>query len=148
MSERVECNCEQCARLCLGNPGWFLPGEAEKAAEVLGMPFETFLQELCIIEYWTGSPDIYVLAPRRAKQQHFAVAQWADAFTTGSPCRVLGSEGCRLSVDHRPMECAATSGCSKTGGKTGGAPTRETIARLWNTPDLQEQLEQWRYSSC
>lgn len=139
---RKQCNCETCASLCSGNPGWFLPGEAEKAAEALSMSIETFLQDLCIIEYWTGSPDIYVLAPRRSRQEHFGVARWADVFRTGSPCRMLGQAGCRLSVDHRPTECATTFGCSEE-----QSLSREQIVRLWDTPELQKQLERMRYSS-
>ena len=33
MNEKVECTCDICKQACKHKPGWFLPKEAEKAAE-------------------------------------------------------------------------------------------------------------------
>ncbi len=38
-----ECSCEKCQSFCKNQPGWFMPGEAEKVAAYLGMPLPNLL---------------------------------------------------------------------------------------------------------
>lgn len=133
-SQRRSCDCEKCRSLCGGSPGWFLPGEAEAAAESLGLNYESFVLRYCIVEYWVGCPDIFVLAPRRLGQR-FKKAEWGDAFRRAS-CSLLGEKGCMLDAERRPNECATCFGCEKTEGNP-----REAIQEAWNTPELQEHLE-------
>lgn len=133
--ERVQCNCAKCAACCKGNPGWFLPGEAEKAAEELGMTFRYFFKRYLIVEYWIGdNGDILVLAPRRVNQDNLR-AGWNDNFMRGD-CRFLSSTGCTLSTGVRPIECAAVRMCGKTGNEF-----RYDIMLAWNTPELQTWLK-------
>lgn len=104
------CDCDACRSLCLGVPGWFLPGQVTKAAEHLGLSVEEFFDRYLILEYWEGPPRIYVLAPRRVGQQA-PVAKYAAAFDHG-PCALLTEKGCRLPPDFRPAECLAAFRCS------------------------------------
>lgn len=47
-AETEDCQCEMCVKACELQPGWFAPGQAEKAAELLGIPFEEFKNNLAI----------------------------------------------------------------------------------------------------
>ena len=98
------------------------------------MTYEAFVLKYCIVEYWTGSIDTFVLAPRRVTQR-FSIAEWGDAFRR-DPCSLLTENGCSLNLELRPHECATCFGCSETDGNP-----REPIKEAWNTPELQDHLK-------
>jgi len=58
-----ECQCNVCKKACVYCPGWFLPGEAEKAAEYLDIPLQDFFDNYLGVNWWGGSKPIFVLAP-------------------------------------------------------------------------------------
>jgi Fe-S-cluster containining protein len=59
--------CRTCIALCEHKPGWFLPGEAEKAAELMGLPITEFFGRWLSVDWWEGHPDtgrdVFVLSP-------------------------------------------------------------------------------------
>lgn len=58
------CSCHGCQRACETKPGWFLPGEAEKAAALLNIPLQQFFNEYLGVDWWEDSLNpIFVLAP-------------------------------------------------------------------------------------
>lgn len=57
------CQCDSCKRACENKPGWFLPGEAEKAAKHLGIPLTEFFKTKLAVDWWDGSDLIFLLAP-------------------------------------------------------------------------------------
>lgn len=57
------CQCNTCKSACERRPGWFMPGEAEKAAELLGMTKKEFFDKYLGIDWWEGSDPIFLLAP-------------------------------------------------------------------------------------
>ena len=61
-----DCTCFRCQGACQRRPGWFLPGEAEKAAESLNMPLRKFFRKYLAVD-WGKEPDepgnTFVLAP-------------------------------------------------------------------------------------
>ena len=64
----AECACAKCQDACIGRPGRFLPGEAEKAADLLGLTLEEFFAKHLAVEWWDAdevSDDTFVrlLAP-------------------------------------------------------------------------------------
>lgn len=64
MSAVKDCACPTCVNCCAsGNPGWFMPGEAEKAAAFLDMTFESFKAKFLVRDWWAGHEDFEVLAP-------------------------------------------------------------------------------------
>lgn len=128
MLPETECRCGLCAELCLGQPGWFLPGEATKAAAELGLTLKEFALQYLVIEYWTGNPDIELLAPRKTYQV-FGRAAFSDAWKEG-PCALLSPSGCKLSASARPHECRLAFGCDKPSKH--GPEVREQIAKKWN----------------
>lgn len=124
-----ECSCTACQKLCLGTPGWFLPGEATRAARFLKMTLQEFFDTYLILEYWVGGlhgEDQYVLSPRREAQKGKKVVGWGDSFLE-SPCRLLTETGCKLSLRFRPAECRLTFGCKERQAQ----PSREVIMRVW-----------------
>ena len=61
-----DCSCEACRGACWERPGWFALDEAEKAAALLGVPFDVFFRTRLAVDYWehdSRAPFTYVLAP-------------------------------------------------------------------------------------
>jgi Fe-S-cluster containining protein len=61
--------CERCRHGCTHKPGWFLPGEAEKAAELLGMTLPEFFGAYLAVDWWEDTPDIFLLSPAIAGEE-------------------------------------------------------------------------------
>jgi Fe-S-cluster containining protein len=59
--------CGYCRDACTRKPGWFLPGEAERAAEFLGVPLEEFFRQYLAVDWWEADHRIetttFVLSP-------------------------------------------------------------------------------------
>lgn len=55
--------CATCRSGCTRKPGWFLPGEAERAAEFMGVTLAEFFRQYLAVDWWTGDPDIFLLSP-------------------------------------------------------------------------------------
>lgn len=62
--QKTECACDRCQRACENTPGWFRPGEAEKAAKMLRLSMKTFFKRYLGVN-WYSTPDgpVFVLAP-------------------------------------------------------------------------------------
>lgn len=58
-----DCECSDCRAACMNKPGWFKPGEAEKAAKLVGLSLPDFFQKSLAVDWYEGDPDIFVLAP-------------------------------------------------------------------------------------
>lgn len=58
-----DCNCKTCKVACLRKPGWFMPGEAEKVAEYLGVSLQELFETRLGVDWYEGSGDIFLLAP-------------------------------------------------------------------------------------
>lgn len=67
----TDCACKSCVGACESKPGWFLPGEAEKAAALLGMDLPTFFSQKLMVDWWENWPvgkngnsrEVFVLSP-------------------------------------------------------------------------------------
>jgi Fe-S-cluster containining protein len=60
-----DCTCSKCIEACYRTPGKFAPGEVEKAAEFLNLPFEEF-KKLIIKNYWRDQDkDPLIWEPRK-----------------------------------------------------------------------------------
>jgi Fe-S-cluster containining protein len=68
---RESCTCDSCQRACQVKPGWFLPGEAEKAAGLAGMGLREFFAAHLAVDWWEagGGRDIFVLSPAVAEAE-------------------------------------------------------------------------------
>ena len=50
----------------MNKPGWFAPGEAERAAKLFGLTFKQFFNKYLTVDYYEGynnNNDIFVLSP-------------------------------------------------------------------------------------
>lgn len=123
--------CAKCQSACTYKPGWFLPGEAEKVAEYLGMSMETLFAEWLGVDWWEGSDlPTFVLSP--AMTTHPSGTEFP-----GDPrgACVFYKDG-RCSIHPvKPFECR-TYWC---GMKDGHTYHRET-AQAWGSN--QAQIEQ------
>lgn len=81
----MDCSCKQCRGACKHKPGWFAPGEAEKAAELYGMSMKQFFDKKLSVD-WFERPS----------------AERPDANTfVLSPSVVGGSPGAEFSANPR-----------------------------------------------
>lgn len=62
-TKRPECNCDKCQQACQRVPGWFRPGEAEKAAALLGLSLPAFFKRYLGVQWWEAERPTFVLAP-------------------------------------------------------------------------------------
>jgi len=106
--EQFECQCQSCKSACTHNPGWFLPNEAEKAADYLGMSLQEFFNRYLGVNWWVDDPDIFVLAPA-------LVGEETGAEYPGDPrgtCVFFNQDGlCDIHIV-KPYECAELN-CNK-----------------------------------
>jgi Fe-S-cluster containining protein len=64
--EQKSCTCQTCSNACSYKPGWFLPGEAEKAAALMKMTLPEFFKKYLGVDWWNGKEfgeETFVLAP-------------------------------------------------------------------------------------
>ncbi len=62
------CTCKTCEGACKSKPGWFKFGEAEKAAEYLGLTLKEFFDKHLMVDFWKGDDassgqDTFLLSP-------------------------------------------------------------------------------------
>lgn len=58
------CSCERCQAACRHKPGWFMPGEAEKAAALVGLPLKEFFEQHLGVDWLDDPPEAkYLLSP-------------------------------------------------------------------------------------
>lgn len=107
-----DCSCRQCVSACETYPGWFAPGEAEKAADYLQIPFEEFKKALvvdhCSAPYAKNAP--YVWSPRKEKvDEGIQIRTGYHQRMTGK-CVFLKDMKC-LIHPVKPYECRVVMGC-------------------------------------
>lgn len=104
--ERTECDCDDCRSACTGKPGWFLPGEAEQAAELLGMSLVELFKSKLAVDWYEDHPDtdayVFVLAPalvgESAGEEYPGDPNGQCVFYEGGRCDIHAA---------KPFECAA-----------------------------------------
>ena len=92
--------CQYCRDGCTRKPGWFLPGEAEAAAEFMGMTLPEFFRAYLAVDWWEDSPNIFVLSPAVRGEE-------AGTELSGDPrgtCVFYEGERCRIHPV-KPAEC-------------------------------------------
>ncbi len=66
MKQSKSCDCKKCVSCCWSNPGWFgSMKEVAGAAKIMAMSVKDFSKEYLIREWWCGSEEVSVPAPRR-----------------------------------------------------------------------------------
>jgi Fe-S-cluster containining protein len=122
------CECPTCQGYCENKPGWFLPGEVEKAADFLGLPLQEFFDRFLSVDWWQGDPAIFLLSPA-------VVGAMPGEMFPADPhgqCVFYRDGKCDIHPV-KPHECRA----AWHGGNTG---LHEATARGWDTPEAQAQV--------
>ena len=102
------CKCKLCVNACENKPGWFLPGEAEKAATLLGIDMPTFFKRKLMVDWWENWPvgrngnsrEVFLLSPA-------LVGESAGVEAPGNPsgkCVFLKRGKCEIHAA-KPHEC-------------------------------------------
>ena len=102
LGSQRSCFCEHCRGACETKPGWFLPGEAERLADLLGYSLKTLFERSLMIDYWEESPqNIYLLSPTIVG---WPAGRKAPEVAIGR-CVFFEDGHCRIH-DFKPYECA------------------------------------------
>ncbi len=117
---------------CRSSPGWFAPGEVEKAAALSEMSPDAFVRRFLIIDSIDvdGEPvEVFApvkldrngepaLPPGTRADELYRVLRGTCVFFNGEGCRIYGA---------RPLECSQYV-CTKSDTEN---PSHASIARLW-----------------
>lgn len=109
-----DCVCEKCVEACHRHPGWFLPGEAEKVAEFLGMEFTEFEKRFLIKDHASNqaaSDAPYVYSPRKPevdKPDETIRSAWRQG--CHGDCVFLKEDRCSIHPV-KPFECRKVFAC-------------------------------------
>jgi Fe-S-cluster containining protein len=134
--EQKSCQCETCSKACSWKPGWFLPGEAEKAAKFMKMSFKEFFKKYLAIDWWNGKKvgeETFVIAPALTGQptgeEYPANPTGACIFFVNKKCSIHGA---------KPFECQMFwHGETPT---SHGKDRHKQVADAWR--DHQNEVEQ------
>lgn len=106
MTAPNECACDHCKGCCESRPGWFAPGEAEKAAEHLGLSLPEFFAKHLGVDWIEACEEtegeVFILAP--ALEGEPAGEEYPGRPT--GRCSLLTAEGTCMIHPAKPRECA------------------------------------------
>lgn len=122
--------CHQCQSACAHKPGWFLPGEAEKAAELVGMTFQEFFDAHLAVDWYVDDTDTFLLSPAIAGEE-------AGTEFPGNPhgrCVFYQEGRCTIHAA-KPFECR-----EYVHTETDSGTRHEDVAKAWE--DHQDQIEE------
>jgi Fe-S-cluster containining protein len=60
---KASCRRGDCQSACRNKPGWFAPGEAERAAAFLKLTLRRFFRQYLAVDRWVDTEDILLLSP-------------------------------------------------------------------------------------
>ena len=124
--------CIRRGKCCLSSPGWFGPGEVEKAAEAKGMATDDFVRKFLIIDAMEIEGErVEVFAP--VKLDRFGAPAFSPATRVDELYRILrgrcvfySQNGCEI-YTARPIECRQYV-CTNAPEDN---PSHKEIAKLW-----------------
>ncbi len=132
----TDCTCPKCVECCERRPGWFKPGEAEKAAELFRMSLRDFFEEYLVVDFWVADIDINLLMPRQTTKEGGGRLSYSDGFTS-SPCVFLSNDDRCMIHSAKPHECKQAMGCSENESTN----WHEAVAMTWDNPESQQRIE-------
>ncbi len=132
MTEPVDCQCDECKSACVKCPGWFMPGEVEKAADLKGMSLQDFFEEYLSVNWWVDSPDVFLLSPASINGNPGDMAP----YDPHGKC-VFYEDGLCGIHDAKPFECRQfihEDSADTIHGR------HESVADAWREQDYQDQI--------
>lgn len=127
------CTCSECVEACTRNPGWFGPEDAEKA-------LNAGLASKMMLDYWAGSPNIYVLAPASQGREGTIAPEmtWHDAINAmfgdwhKGQCVLLKNNRCTIhDSGYKPYQCI---------NMCNNSPMRD----MWDSKKGRALIARWR----
>lgn len=130
-----ECACASCQSACTQKPGWFAPGEAEKAAEYLGLTLKEFFDNHLIVDTWfadlrSDNENVHVLSPAYTEVKSGDMAPAVNA----GPCTFFKDGRCSIHPV-KPLECRIYD---HTVDRDVASENHAKIMELWQ--DHQKQI--------
>lgn len=133
MSNITSCKCTHCQGACAHKPGWFLPGEAEKVADHLGLSLEELFETRLMVDWLIADPDIFLLSPAIVE----SVPGREFPANPNGTCTFFKDGLCEIHPV-RPMECALYR---HDVSYEDSVDAHEDIALQWNTGESMDQIE-------
>jgi Fe-S-cluster containining protein len=130
--------CLRCGECCSTNPGWFAPGEIEKAAEYLAMDVRDFSKKFLVIDgiQIEGCGKIEVFAPLRLNrlgEPALPPLSRADYFYRYFPGKCIFYKGDTCEIyPYRPIECRNYQCSRMVNDRDDIFMPHEEIAMLWH----------------
>lgn len=127
-----ERGCIQRGLCCKSSPGWFAPGEVEKAAEILGIAPDALVRSKLVVDrIEVDGQIVHTFAPvklDRFGKPAFATGKVVDELyrMLKGTCVFYDGKGCQIYAA-RPLECARYL-CSQPAEKN---LSHEELARMW-----------------
>jgi len=132
----TECNCGVCKSFCRQRPGWFMPGEAERAAEYLGMTVKAFFNKYLCVDWWCnedGSEDDNIFLPVPANATTQPGIEYP--YSPRGKCVFFKEGMCEIHAV-KPYECAE---CIHSDTDAIAQERHKSIAMAWS--DHQQEIE-------
>lgn len=108
VTDHFECACDSCTNACRKKPGIFAPGEAEKAASLIGYSLQEFFDKFLAVDWWEPEPRleelVFYLTP--SIEQIEAGGLFPVQPNQGK-CVLLSDDGDCSIHEAKPEECAA-----------------------------------------
>ena len=125
--------CATCQSYCRHKPGWFLPGEAEKAAALLRLTLQELFDKHLAVDWWWNleGPDTFILSPAittsPAGQEFPTEPRGTCVFFQEGRCQIHAA---------KPFECRDALCTSKE------SDAHSQAAQAWDKPEHQAQIRE------
>lgn len=143
------CTCDACVQACKQVPGAFAHGEAEHAAEHLGLTFEAFCEQYLRVNFYVNTrtwEQTYFLQPRIVTDpSRFHTTSFGQGFMTGRCVFLDANDRCAIHAV-KPRDCREAVPHLGTGSGKGtlrtwrkaGNPLEDTLP---DEPGMDELLK-------
>lgn len=135
-NSKNSCSCKSCVGRCEAAPGWFKPGEVEKASKHLRMTLEDFFRKYLSVDWWFADKDpvfkkhVFVLSPAIVENEAGKVFPYENRF---GKCVFFKNGKCQIHAV-KPFECKEVyHGTSEDEGDT----LHLSVAKEWNKKQKQ-----------
>lgn len=132
----TECGCGDCVDACKHRPGWFLPGEVDKAAGFLGLSPEEFFKRYLGVDYWVDDGEVRqtdIFAPRHVGRPG---GQRYPFYPAGRCVFLDENERCKIHLV-KPAECAHYI---HTMDEKEPYEFRKEVARAWSSEEGRSEV--------
>lgn len=135
------CQCDDCKGACKFKPGWFLPDQIPRLAELMDLTEQELFDKYLMVDFIANDDlsidavfddAIFILSPAvlHAHDKQFS-------YDPRGQC-VFYDNGCTIHHLEKPWECQIYHHSSD---RREQIKKHQSIGVVWNTPDQQEKIE-------